>query len=70
MLSEQGIIKVLNKSMGIKTHSALFDTIKTDDQAMNMTAVCKHCGTTLSAFWRDEDDRTGWSAWKSDGNCK
>ena len=66
MFSENGILKAL----GAKVHNAVQDSITMELQGMMRFATCKNCGESIESFWRDEEDRMGWSAWTSkNGRC-
>lgn len=66
MLSENGIHKLL----GSKVHNALEGSVKVDEQVMNRIATCKRCGSQLTSFFNEDEDRYGWSAWKGDKSCE
>ena len=62
--------QILLTKMGFATHSAIVETIVSDE--WDRYATCSKCGLDISSYWMDDPDRlTGWSSWKStSGLCQ
>jgi hypothetical protein len=60
----------LLKILGAKLHTPIQDSILTDEQVMNRSAVCYECGEEITSFYDEDEDRRGWREWSGkSGRC-
>lgn len=68
-MNNQLIAKIFNTAHGIGTHEPMIGTIHSLDQGEERRASCKHCRAEIRSYWLDDEDRNGWSEWRSNKSC-
>ena len=61
---EQFIASIFNKAHGVETHYPIAGSILLLEDGTEKLALCQHCSKQIRSFYRDDEDREGWSEWK------